>query len=128
MKIMSMSIIARKGSPFNLINLFLLGLFLFACYHAGVSCYGLFVGDRVSDYRDLLFVTQAENEGDVIRHFGRQPDIVYHKGDVLPRMGWRLPSRPISNKIIVYDKMSSLRIYIYIDADGEVEYVFTSYS
>ena len=86
------------------------------------------VHHKVPDYKDLLFVTQTETEEDVIRHFGRQPDIVYHKGDVLPRMGWRLPSRPISNKIIVYDKMSSLRIYIYIDADGEVEYVFTSYS
>ena len=88
----------------------------------------LFCLPRISDYKDLLFLTQAETEEDVSEHFGNRPVAVYRKGDVLPKQGWNTPNRPISNKMMVYDKPSSLRIYVYIDENGRIEYVFTSHS
>ena len=54
--------------------------------------------------------------------------MVYEKGTVMPQMGWKLPSREISNKILVYTNRSALRFYVYIDGNGKVEYVFTSNS
>ena len=88
----------------------------------------LFCLPRISDYKDLLFLTQAETEEDVLEHFGSRMVAVYRKGDVLPKQGWNTPSRPISNKMLVCDKPSSLRIYVYIDENGKIEYVFTSHS
>ena len=88
----------------------------------------LFCPSRISDYKDLLFLTQAETEADVVEHFGSRMVAIYRKGDALPRQGWKIPHRPISNKMLIYDKPSSLRIYVYIDEDGKIEYVFTSHS
>ena len=88
----------------------------------------LFCPSRISDYKDLLFLTQAETEADVVEHFGSRMVAIYRKGDTLPRQGWKIPHRPISNKMLIYDKPSSLRIYVYIDENGKVEYVFTSHS
>ena len=88
----------------------------------------LFCPSRISDYKDLLFLTQAETEADVVEHFGSRMVAIYRKGDTLPRQGWKIPQRPISNKMLIYDKPSSLRIYVYIDENGKVEYVFTSHS
>ena len=83
---------------------------------------------RRPDYCDLLFLTQCDNEESVLDHFGRNPEIVYHKGDVMPQLGWKLPTREISNKVLVYTNGSALRFYVYIGEGGNVEYVFTSYS
>ena len=93
-----------------------------------VSSLCFIVPKIISDRNDLLFVTQANSRREVIEYFGREPIMIYKKGDVMPRMGWKVPSRPISNEVLIYDKISSLRFYIYIDNDGKVEYVFTSTS
>ena len=41
--------------------------------------------------------------------------------------GWKLPTRPITNKILVYTRTET-RYYIYIDGNGHVEYVYRSSS
>jgi hypothetical protein len=89
---------------------------------------GIFVRYKWPDYRDLLFLTQCIAEESVLAHFGRPPEIVYHKDDQMPQLGWKLPKRKISNKVLVYTNRSALRFYIYVDDSGEVEYVFTSNS
>lgn len=88
----------------------------------------IFVRYKWSDYRDLLFLTQCIAEESVLAHFGRPPEIVYHKNSQMPQLGWKLPKRKISNKVLVYTNRSALRFYIYVDDSGEVEYVFTSNS
>ena len=102
------------------------GVFLFSFVF--MIWFFLFCPPRISDYKDLLFLTQAETEADVVEHFGGRMVAIYRKGDALPRQGWKIPHRPISNKMLIYDKPSSLRIYVYIDENGKVEYVFTSHS
>ena len=94
----------------------------------GLALTGYLVRYIRPDYRDLLFLTQCGSENAVIEHFGRMPEIVYHKGDVMPQLGWRLPSRKISSKVMVYTNRSALRFYVYVDENGQVEYVFTSNS
>lgn len=81
-----------------------------------------------NDYKDLLFLTQCKGEDSILRHFARRPEIVYHRGEAMPMLGWKLPNRRISNKVLIYTNKSSLRFYIFIDENGMVEYVFTSYS
>ena len=98
-----------------------------------LSVYCLFLtfayfGYKRPDLRDLLFLTQCDSEASVIEYFGRRPEIIYYKHDTMPRLGWKLPSRSISNRVLVYTNKSALRFYIYIDENGRVEYVFTSHS
>lgn len=98
-----------------------------------LAVYGIFITIivlpyRGADYRALLFLTRCEKESAVVEYFGRAPEIVYHKGDVMTRLGWKLPSRTISNKVLVYTNKSALRFYVYIDAEGKVEYVYSSNS
>ena len=76
------------------------------------------------DYRALLCLTRCEHETEV----GRDPEIVYFKGDKMPPLGWKLPSRPISHKVLVYTNRSALRFYVYVDGHGQVEYVYTANS
>ena len=83
---------------------------------------------KLTDYRDLLFLTQCTKEESVLEHFGRAPEIVYHKNDIMPQLGWKLPKRKISNKVLIFTNRSALRFYVYIDEEGEVEYLFTSNS
>ena len=80
------------------------------------------------DHRDLLFLTRCETEESVVEHFGRKPEIVYHKGEEMRQLGWKLPKRAITNKVLIYTNRSALRFYIFIDDAGRVEYVFTSSS
>ena len=80
------------------------------------------------DHRDLLFLTRCETEESVVEHFGRKPEIVYHKGEEMRQLGWKLPKRTITNKVLIYTNRSALRFYIFIDDAGRVEYVFTSSS
>ncbi len=87
-----------------------------------------YLGYRRRDYRDLMFLTQCSNEREVLEHFGREPEIVYYKGDRMPNLGWRLPTRQIANRVLVYTNRSALRFYVYIDKNGQVEYVYTSNS
>ena len=63
-----------------------------------LAVYGIFITIivlpyRGADYRALLFLTRCEKESAVVEYFGRAPEIVYHKGDVMTRLGWKLPSR-----------------------------------
>ena len=80
------------------------------------------------DYRALLCLTRCEHETEVLEFFGRDPEIVYFKGDKMPPRGWKLPSRPISHKVLVYTNRSALRFYVYVDGHGQVEYVYTANS
>ena len=80
------------------------------------------------DHRDLLFLTRCETEESVVEHFGRKPEIVYYKGEEMRQLGWKLPKRAITNKVLIYTNRSALRFYIFIDDAGRVEYVFTSSS
>ena len=80
------------------------------------------------DHRDLLFLTRCETEESVVEHFGRKPEIVYHKGEEMWQLGWKLPKRAITNRVLIYTNRSALRFYIFIDDAGRVEYVFTSSS
>ena len=94
----------------------------------GICMTVMVLGYRGQDYRDLMFLTQCEDEKSVREHFHREPEMVYENGTVMPQMGWKLPSREISNKVLVYTNRSALRFYVYIDGNGKVEYVFTSNS
>lgn len=89
---------------------------------------GIVLHYRGPDYRDLIFLTQCEDEKSVLEHFRREPEIIYSKGCTMPHLGWKLPSRKISNKVLIYTNRSALRFYVYIDENGKVEYVFTSNS
>lgn len=80
------------------------------------------------DYRALLCLTRCDRETEVLEFFGRDPEIVYFKGDKMPPLGWKLPSRPISHKVLVYTNRSALRFYVYVDGHGRVEYVYTANS
>lgn len=80
------------------------------------------------DYRALLCLTRCDRETEVLEFFGRDPEIVYFKGDKMPPLGWKLPSRPISHKVLVYTNRSALRFYVYVDVHGQVEYVYTANS
>ena len=80
------------------------------------------------DRLDLLFLTRCETEASVIKHFGREPEIVYHQGEAMRQLGWKLPKRAITNKVLIYTNRSALRFYIFIDDAGQVEYVYTSSS
>ena len=80
------------------------------------------------DYKHLLYLTQCETEADVRGHFGRDPEIVYEHGETMPELGWKLPARNVSCKVLVYTNHSALRFYVYVDAEGRVEYVYTSNS
>ena len=80
------------------------------------------------DYRALLCLTRCDRETEVLEFFGRDPEIVYFKGDKMPPLGWKLPSRPISHKVLVYTNRSALRFYVYVDGHGQVEYVYTANS
>ena len=80
------------------------------------------------DRLDLLFLTRCETEESVVEHFGRKPEIVYHKGEAMRQLGWKLPKRAITNKVLIYTNRSALRFYVFIDDAGRVEYVFTSNS
>lgn len=64
------------------------------------------------DYRALLCLTRCDRETEVLEFFGRDPEIVYFKGDKMPPRGWKLPSRPISHKVLVYTNRSALRFYV----------------
>lgn len=106
-------------------------LLSFIAASLSVYCFSLsfvYFGYKRPDFRDLLFLTQCDSEASVIEHFGRKPEIVYYKNDTMPRLGWKLPSRIISNRVLVYTNKSALRFYIYIDENERVEYVFTSNS
>lgn len=80
------------------------------------------------DYRALLCLTRCDRETEVLEFFGRDPEIVYFKGDKMPPLGWKLPYRPISHKVLVYTNPSALRFYVYVDGHGQVEYVYTANS
>ena len=116
----------EDGHLFNSQALSLALMGIMTAYCVGVTIF--YFEYRGPDYCDLLFLTQCDNEESVLDHFGRNPEIVYHKGDVMPQLGWKLPTREISNKVLVYTNRSALRFYVYIGEGGNVEYVFTSNS
>ena len=75
---------------------------------------------------DMNALQDCKGEDDVIAYFKRPPEMVYYHLDEMAPLGWRLPSRPVTNKIIVYTRRLDRRYYIYIDGNGNVEYVFTA--
>lgn len=83
---------------------------------------------RRPDYNALWFLSQWPTEERVIEFFGKEPEIIYQKGESLPRLGWKLPEDVASSKILIYTNRSALRFYIYIDNFGKVIRVFTSNS
>ena len=61
---------------------------------------------------------------DVVAYFKRSPEIVYFHLAEMAYSGWKLPKRPITNKVIVYTRKTGMRYYIYIGVDGRVEFVY----
>ena len=79
------------------------------------------------DYRDLCAATGFKMEHDVIAYFGCcSNDNVHYRGTTIPTYGWNQPNRPIGYKVLVYERLTSRYFFIYINEQGEVEYVFTS--
>lgn len=108
----------------NLMSSMIVGFMLM--YSVGLTVF--YFQYRRPDYRDLVFLTQCKTEQSVRNHFGREPEIIYTKGDRMQQLGWKLPDRDIVDKVLIYTNRSSLRFYVYIDANGRVEYVFSSFS
>ena len=80
------------------------------------------------NYKDRNALLACKNEEDVVAHFKREPEIVYFHLNEMSYDGWRLPERPITNKIIVYTRKTGMRYYIYIGVDGNVEFVYSASS
>ena len=97
-----------------------------------IACVALFVASGLALYvypnlRDRRALENCKNEEDVVAYFRREPEIVYLSLDQMTYCGWKLPTRPIKNKILVYTRTGT-RYYIYIDGNGNVEYVYRSSS
>ena len=116
----------RKLETTTMNDMLAIGLCIAAAY--AIILTHLLIVYKWPDYRDLLFLTRCTTEKSVLGHFGRPPEIVYRQNDKMPQLGWKLPKRKISNKVLVYTNHSALRFYIYVDDNGEIEYVFTSNS
>ena len=80
------------------------------------------------NYKDRNALLACKNEEDVVAYFKRSPEAVYSHLDEMTYKGWRLPDRPITNKIIVYTRKTGMRYYIYIGVEGNVEFVYGSSS
>ena len=95
------------------------------CLLVVIVCGYVVLHKKVSDYSDLVFLSQCEMECEVVSHFGRDPDAVWldKKAD---SMKWKLPRHAISKKVLFYRKPSKLWFCIYVDDGGRVEYVFSS--
>lgn len=97
-----------------------------------IACVALFIVSGLALYvypnlRDRRALENCKNEEDVVAYFRREPEIVYLSLDQMTYCGWKLPTRPITNKILVYTRTAT-RYYIYIDGNGHVEYVYRSSS
>ena len=77
--------------------------------------------------RDENALENCKNEEDVVGYFNRNPEEVYFNLEQMTYRGWKLPTRPITNKVLVYTR-SATKYYVYIDGDGNVEYVYSSSS
>lgn len=80
---------------------------------------------------DLLFVTGGATRSEVSRYFsdrGRIPVMTLKRGDSIPQLGWPTPKKSIDYEMDVFDLDMAVRIYIYYDSDGNVDFVFTSSS
>ena len=78
--------------------------------------------------KNLLKVMQCDTEAEVVAALGREPDQVFFKNDLVPQQGWRVPKKIITNKLLIYDNVTSFRIYVYINESDGVEYVYAAYS
>ena len=97
-----------------------------------IACVALFVVSGLAlyvypNFKDRRALENCKNEKDVVAYFRREPESVYLSLDQMTYCGWKLPSRPITNKVWVYTRTAT-RYYIYIDRDGNVEYVYRSSS
>jgi hypothetical protein len=97
-----------------------------------IACVALFVVSGLALYvypnlRDRRALENCKNEEDVVAYFQREPEMVYRNMEQMTYYGWPLPTRPITNKMLVYTRTET-RYYIYIDKDGHVEYVYVSSS
>ena len=79
------------------------------------------------NFRDRRAIANCKDEEDVVAYFQREPEMVYRNMEQMTYYGWPLPTRPITNKMLVYTRTET-RYYIYIDKDGHVEYVYVSSS
>ena len=79
------------------------------------------------NFRDRRAIANCKDEEDVVAYFRREPEMVYRNMEQMTYYGWPLPTRPITNKMLVYTRTET-RYYIYIDKDGHVEYVYVSSS
>ena len=79
------------------------------------------------NFKDRRALEKCKNEEDVVAYFQREPEIVYRSLDQMTYHGWKVPARPITNKVLVYTRTAT-RYYIYIDGNGNVEYVYRSSS
>ena len=98
----------------------------------GIACVLLFAVSGLVFYvypkfRDGNALESCKTEEDVVGYFNRNPEEVYFHLNQMTHRGWKLPTRPITNKVLVYTR-SATKYYVYIDGDGNVEYVYSSSS
>ena len=103
-----------------------------AIFFCLVACATLFVVSGLAlyvypNFKDRRALENCKNEEDVVAYFQREPEMVYRNMEQMTYYGWPLPTRPITNKMLVYTRTGT-RYYIYIDKDGHVEYVYVSSS
>lgn len=103
-----------------------------AIFFCLVACATLFVVSGLAlyvypNFRDRRAIANCKDEEDVVAYFQREPEMVYRNMEQMTYYGWPLPTRPITNKMLVYTRTGT-RYYIYIDKDGHVEYVYVSSS
>lgn len=107
-----------KGVTASMICIFA-GVLLFAVFGLAFYVY--------PKHKDGVALENCKTEEDVVSYFKREPEEVYLHLDQMTFRGWKLPTRPITNKILVYTRTAT-KFYIYIGRDGSVEYVYRSSS
>lgn len=80
------------------------------------------------DYADLRFLTGERTVEEVVEYFGRPPEVIYERGQNMPYRGCPPPQRKITHQVYFYMQKTAICLYIYIDKDGHVEYVYSAYT
>lgn len=78
--------------------------------------------------QDQRFLEGKPDRGEVLRHFGRPAEDL-HAGERFPMTGWApLPDRAATHSALSFVRRDGRKIYVFFDANGELEQSFTSHS
>ena len=64
------------------------------------------------NFRDRRAIANCKDEEDVVAYFQREPEMVYRNMEQMTYYGWPLPTRPITNKMLVYTRTVCVKFVI----------------